>query len=160
VPRGRRVDHDEVVRAALAIPALELGQLPDLRDGDELLRARRRRDEVLERRGPQQRPEGAAAQAAELAREPLLERLLRVDRDRPQVLAELDLGLLADPLRAKARETLSCSATSQYDGAPAAPAASIPSVAATVVLPTPPYPVTVEKAYLSSSMLSIARLTA
>ena len=67
-----------------------LRELPHLRDRDQLLRARRGGDEVLERvRVPEHLQRGAA----DLLAEPLLQRLLRVDRDRPQLRRELDLLL-------------------------------------------------------------------
>ena len=96
VAGGRRVDDHEVVGAVVAVPALELGELEDLRDRDHLARARRRRDEVLERRGAREQAHGRPA--AELLGEPLLERQVGVDRDRPQVLGQLDLDLALDPL--------------------------------------------------------------
>ena len=57
--------------------------------------------------------EHAQPDAAELLAEPLLERPLRVDRDRPQVVGELDLLSGRRPRGANARDTRSCSATSQ-----------------------------------------------
>ena len=96
VAGGGRVDDHEVVGAVVAVPALELGELEDLRDRDHLARARRRRDEVLERRGAREQAHGRPA--AELLGEPLLEREVGVDRDRPQVLGQLDLDLALDAL--------------------------------------------------------------
>ena len=98
MPRGRRVGDHEVVRAAAAVPARALRQLPDLGDRDQLLGARRGGDEVLEGRRAR---EHLQAGAADLPREPLLERLPGVDRDRPQVLGQLDLGLRDHPLAAE-----------------------------------------------------------
>ena len=81
--------------------------------------------------------------AAELLGEPLLERQVGVDRDRPQVVGELDLGLALDALALEgARHALllrrprrrSCA------GRPRRPRGRAPRT--TVVLPTPPLPVT------------------
>ena len=55
---------------------------------------------------------------------------------------QLDLDLAAHALARNARETRSCSATSQTIVRRPVAAAAIPSEAATVVLPTPPLPVT------------------
>ena len=49
VAGGGRVDDHEVVEPVAGVPALLLGELPHLRDRDQLLRARRGGDEVLER---------------------------------------------------------------------------------------------------------------
>ena len=62
------------------------------------------------------------------------------------------------PSRANARDTRSCSATSQTIVRRPRPAAARPSAAATVVLPTPPLPVTYSSA--RSSRASSMRLTA
>ena len=75
-----------------------LGQLPHLGDRDQLLGPGRRRHEVAERRRAR---EHLQPDAADLAREPLLERALRVDGDRPQVLGQLDLGLRHHALTAQ-----------------------------------------------------------
>jgi hypothetical protein len=62
------------------------------------------------------------------------------------------------PSRRKARDIRSCSATSQTIVRRPAAAAASPSEAATVVLPTPPLPVTYSS-LLSRSSASMVRVT-
>ncbi len=76
MPRRRRV-HDHQVIAAPALRAA-LRQLPDLHHAHDLLRARRRGGEVLERAARGEQPPGhPAAQRLQ----PLQQRPVRVDRD-------------------------------------------------------------------------------
>ena len=95
-----------------AVPALELGELPDLRDRDQLLRARRGGDEVLERRASA--PAAAAPAAAELLaratpRSAAVGSIVIAHR----LSASWTSVSRCTPSRANARDTRSCSATSQ-----------------------------------------------
>ena len=88
VPRGRRVEHDQLVASPPACsPAL--CQLPDLHHADQLFGARGGGREVLERTAFSQDP--SRHPAAERL-QPLQQRLVWVDRDRPQHRRQLRLG--------------------------------------------------------------------
>jgi hypothetical protein len=99
-----RVDHDEVVGGVLAATALKLRELPDLPDRRQLARTRGGRREVVE--DPVAEHQAGEALRSELVLQVLLQRALRVDRDRVQVVGQLGL-LGADALAVKgARDAL------------------------------------------------------
>jgi hypothetical protein len=137
VARGGRVDDHRVVGPVRLRPALPLADLPHLRDGDELLRPGGGGDEVLEglRAG-----EDLQRRAADLAAEPLLHRVLGVDGDRVEVVVEPDL--LVRAAEPKSSPMWCWSATSTTIVRRPRAAAAMPMAADTVVLPTPPLPVT------------------
>ena len=103
VAGGGRVEHHQVVVAACArlrggllaggrraplAGAAVLGELPHLDHADHLARAGRGRDQVLETRA---RGEYARGHAPAERPQPLREDAVAVDRQAPQILAELDL---------------------------------------------------------------------
>ena len=137
---GGRVDDHEVVGAVVAVPALELGELEDLGDRDHLARPRRGGDEVLERRRACQQAHRRAA--AELLGEPLLEREVGVDRDRPQVLGELDLGLALHALALERPRHALLLGDLADDRAAARRSSRQAERRGDGLLPTPPLPVT------------------
>src|SRR5215210_4240097 len=89
VAGGGRVDDHEVVVATLLHPPVRLGDLPDLPDRDQLAKARGRRGEIAE--DPRPKQQVAHRPHLELKQDVLAHRLVRVDRDRPQVVRHLDL---------------------------------------------------------------------
>ena len=89
VPGRGRVDDDQVVTASAAGLALVERQLPDLPDRDQLLEPRRRGGEVVE--DPRAEEQVAHRLHLQLQEHVLAHRLVGVDRDRPQVLGQLDL---------------------------------------------------------------------
>jgi hypothetical protein len=86
---GRVHDHQVVARGA-ARAALHLRELPDLAHRHQLAHARRRHGEVLEHARPGQHV--GERLHPDLDAQVLLQRVLRVDRDRPQVVGDLDLA--------------------------------------------------------------------
>ena len=86
---GRSVDDHQVVLAGLLDPAVGLGELPDLADRDQLLEARGGRGQVVE--DPRAHQQVAHRPHLELEQQVLAQRLVRVDRDRPEVVRNLDL---------------------------------------------------------------------
>ena len=99
--------------------------------------------------------------AADLLGQPLLERALRVDRDRPQVVGELRPRSRRDALAARTRARRGPARRPRRRssaGPPARPPR--PSAAATVVLPTPPLPVTYSsRRSRSSASIEDGRMT-
>ena len=89
VPGRGRVDDDEVVGVGARRAAVELGELPELADGQQLAHARRRGGEQAEDAAAGEDARRAAAR--QLVAQVLLERVLGVDRDVKQAGRELDL---------------------------------------------------------------------
>ena len=96
----RRVDDHQVVAARLLHLPVGLGELPDLADRHQLLQPWGGRRQVVEELRAHQQV--AHRPHLQLKQQVLAQRLVGVDRDRPQVggdldLVEADLALLEDP---------------------------------------------------------------
>ena len=136
VAGGGRVEDDEVVGLGARRAAVVLRELPDLADRQQLAHARRRGREVAERAARRRaaRPAPRGSWSAQVH----LHRVLGVDRQVVQAGRELLLvHARRRPGRARRRRARATSATIVRSPRPAA---TSPSAAATVVLPTPPLP--------------------
>src|SRR5262249_29026054 len=89
VPGRWRVDDHEVVLVPLLDLALRPRELPDLSDRQQLAKARGRGGEVVEDLAAHEQV--AHRSHLELEQQVLAQRVVGVDRDRPQVLGHLDL---------------------------------------------------------------------